>query len=82
MSTLQSVNLDDTSNVQAATPGSVLSRADAGTANAQTLKSPASDGGSALGPHFFLLIGLALIGLRLIIAYRSRKVKNLAEGTR
>lgn len=78
---LQPVNLNGSGDVQAATPGNMLSHADSGPASVQALKSPAPDGGSALGPHFFLLIGLALIGLRLIIAYRSRKVKSFATGT-
>jgi len=39
-----------------------------------------TEGGSTPGPRFFLLIGLALIGVRLVISYRSRKVKNLATG--
>jgi hypothetical protein len=81
VSALQPVNLNGSSNAQAATPGDMLSHADSGPASVQALKSPAPEGGSALGPNFFLMVGLALIGLRLIISYRSRKVKNLAAGT-
>ena len=81
MSAVQPTNLNSSSDVQAATPGNMLSHADSGPARAQTLKSPSPEGGSALEPRFFLLIGLALISLRLIIAYRSKKVKNLATGT-
>jgi hypothetical protein len=43
----------------------------------------ASDGGSGPGPgpQFFLTIGSVLIGIRLIISYRSRKVRKLAAET-
>ena len=60
----------------------VIQAADlSGGISAQALKSPGTEGASTPGTPFFLLIGLALIGVRLIISYRSRKVKNLATET-
>jgi hypothetical protein len=41
----------------------------------------ASEGGSTPGPRFFLIIGSILIGARLIISYRSRKLRKLAAET-
>lgn len=41
----------------------------------------ATEGGSAPGPRFFLIIGSVLIGVRLIISYRSRKLRKLAAET-
>jgi hypothetical protein len=78
---IQAADLGGGSEVRAATSGSTLSNTDQGTASAQALKNPGTEGGSTPGPRFFLLIGLALIGVRLVISYRSRKVKNLATGT-
>jgi len=68
------------SDVQAAT-GSTLSNTGQVPTSAQVLNNPGTEGGSTPGPRFFLPIGLALIGVRLVISYRSRKVKNLATGT-
>ena len=67
--------------VQSAAAGTIPSKTDQGPTSAQALANPATEGGSTPGPRFFLLIGLVLIGVRLIISYRSRKVKNLATGT-
>jgi hypothetical protein len=41
----------------------------------------ATEGGSTPGPRFFLIIGSVLIGVRLIISHRSRKVRKLAAET-
>jgi hypothetical protein len=41
----------------------------------------ATEGGSTPGPRFFLIIGSVLIGVRLIISYRSRKLRKLAAET-
>jgi hypothetical protein len=73
-------NVSDVGDVQAATSGSTLSNTGQVPTSAQVLNNPGTEGGSTPGPRFFLLIGLALIGVRLVISYRSRKVKNLATG--
>ena len=78
---LQSTDLTNGAEVQAAVVGSRPSTSDQGVANAQTLVNPATESASTPGPRSFLLIGLVLIGVRLIISYRSRKVKNLATET-
>ena len=80
MSVIQPADLGGGIDAQAAASGSTPSNTDPGSARAQALKNPVTDT-SAPGPRFFLLIGFALIGVRLIISYRSRKVKNLATGT-
>ena len=77
---LQSADLINV-DVQFAAAGSIPSKTDQGPSSAQTLVSPGTEGGSTPGPRSFLLIGLVLIGVRLIISYRSRKVKNLATET-
>ena len=41
----------------------------------------ASEGGSAPGPHSFLIIGSVLIGARIIISHRSKKLRKLAAET-
>jgi hypothetical protein len=81
ISALQSADLASGADVQAATSGSTLSNTDQVPTSTQALKNPGTEGGSTPGPSFFLLIGLALIGVRLVISYRSRKVKNLATQT-
>ena len=80
-SVIQAADLGGGSDVRAATAESTLSNTDQGAASAQAHKNPGTEGGSTPGPGFFLLIGLALIGVRLVISFRSRKVKNLAAGT-
>jgi hypothetical protein len=80
-SALQFVDLSSGVNAQAAAAGSIPSKTDQGPTSAQALVNPGTEGGSTPGPRSFLLIGLVLIGVRLIISYRSRKVKNLAPGT-
>jgi hypothetical protein len=40
-----------------------------------------TEGGSTPGPRFFLIVGSVLIGVRLIISYRSRKLRKLAAET-
>ena len=79
-SALQSVDLASL-DVQSAAAGSIPSKTDQGPTSAQALANSATEGGSTPGPRSFLLVGLVLIGARLIISYRSRKVKNLATGT-
>ena len=79
-SALQSVDLASV-DVQAAAAGSILSKTDQGPNSTQALANSATEGGSTPGPRSFLLVGLVLIGVRLIISYRSRKGKNLATGT-
>jgi hypothetical protein len=79
-SALQSVDLASL-DVQSAAAGSIPSKTDQGPTSAQALANSATEGGSTPGPRSFLLVGLVLIGVRLIISYRSRKVKNLATGT-
>lgn len=81
-SVLQSAKVSNTGDIRAATPGSTLSHTDQGTTRAYVHNNPAIEGGSfPAGPRFFLLIGLALIVARLVISYRSKKVKNLATGS-
>jgi len=79
-SALQSVDLASV-DVQSAAAGSIPSKTDQGPTSAQALANSATEGASTPGPRSFLLVGLVLIGVRLIISYRSRKVKNLATGT-
>ena len=79
-SALQSVDLASV-DVQSAAAGSIPSKTDQGPTSAQALANSATEAGSTPGPRSFLLVGLVLIGARLIISYRSRKVKNLATGT-
>ncbi|HSE91190.1 MAG TPA: hypothetical protein VLJ79_33585 [Candidatus Binatia bacterium] len=81
ISALQSADLGSGIDAQAAAPGSMPSNTSQVATSAQALKNPGTEGGSTPGPRFFLVIGLALIGVRLIISYRSRKVKNLATET-
>jgi hypothetical protein len=81
ISVLQAADLGGGSDVRAATWESTLFNTDQGATSVQALKNPGTEGGSTPGPDFFLLIGLALISVRLVISYRSRKVKNLATGT-
>jgi hypothetical protein len=78
---VQAADLGGGSDVRAATSGNTLSNTDQAPTSTQAHKNLGSEGGSTPGPPFFLLIGLALIGVRLVISYRSRKVKNLATGT-
>jgi hypothetical protein len=78
---IQAADLGGGSDVRAATSESTLSNTGQVPTSAQALNNPGTEGGSTPGPRFFLLIGLALIGVRLVISYRSRKVKNLATGT-
>jgi hypothetical protein len=78
---IQAADLGGGSDARAATLGSTLSDTGQVPTSAQALNYPGTEGGSTPGPRFFLLIGLALIGVRLVISYRSRKVKNLATGT-
>src|SRR5262249_44121437 len=69
----QSVDRINSVDVEPAAGGSIPSKTDQGPTSAQALVSP--------GPRSFLLIGLVLIGVRLIVSYRSKKVKNLATET-
>jgi MYXO-CTERM domain-containing protein len=78
ISALQSADLATGADVQSATSGSTTDQVPTST---QALKNSGTEGGSTPGPGFFLLVGLALIGVRLVISYRSRKVKNLATQT-
>jgi hypothetical protein len=78
ISALQYADLGSGVDVQAA--ASIPSKTDQVPTSAQALNL-GTEGGSTPGPRFFLLIGLALIGVRLVISYRSRKVKDLAAGT-
>ena len=77
----ESTDLADSVQVQSAMAGVRPSSSDQGAANSQALVNPTTESTSSPGPGLFLLIGLFLIGARLIIAYRSRKVKNLATET-
>jgi hypothetical protein len=82
ISAAQAADLGIGVDAQAAAQGGMPSNtSQVPTSAAQALKNPGTEGGSTPGPGFFLLIGLALIGVRLIISYRSRKVKNLATET-
>lgn len=78
---VQTANLSGGSDIRTTTPGSKPPHTDQGLTSAQGLVNPATEGGSTPGPRSFLLFGLVLIGVRLIISHRSRKVKNLATGT-
>ena len=77
----QPMHLSNGNDLRAMTPASTWSRPDQGSIDTQANKSPASDGASTPGASFFLILGLALIGIRLVISYRSRKLKNLAAQT-
>jgi hypothetical protein len=81
ISALQSADLANGVEIQSAAAGTIPSKTDQGPTSAQALVNPGTEGASTPGPRSFLLIGLLLIGVRLIISYRSRKVKNLATGT-
>jgi hypothetical protein len=76
-----SMDLNSGSTVHAMTSAGMRSESDQGAIDTQANKSPATDGASTPGASFFLLLGLALIGIRLVISYRSRKLKNLAAQT-
>jgi hypothetical protein len=78
---IQAADLASGSDARPATLGSILSNTGQVSTSAQALNNPGTEGGSTPGPRFFLLIGLALIGVRLVISHRLRKVKNLATGT-
>src|SRR4029077_12399681 len=73
----QSAPVNSSGEAHAATPRSTPSNGDEGPDKANS----GSEGGGNPGPHLFLLIGFALIGVRLIVAYRSKKARNLATGT-
>jgi hypothetical protein len=77
----QPLDLNSGSEVQAMTSPSTRPRPDPGSSDTQANKSPATEGAATPGASFFLLLGLALIGIRLVISYRSRKLKNLATQT-
>ena len=81
ITTAQSMDLSSASDVRTITPGNTLSHNDQGAATTQANKNPATEGANTAGPSFFLLLGLVLIGIRLVISYRSRKLKNLATET-
>ena len=76
----QSASVSGGDDAQAATQRSTPSNGEEGADKALVANS-GSEGGNNPGPRLFLLIGFALIGVRLIVAYRSRKAKNLATGT-
>jgi hypothetical protein len=77
---LQSSDLSGGAEVQAAV-GSMSANSNPETGSAQPLRNPGPEGGNTPGPHLFLLIGLVLIGARLVISYRSRKLRNLTAET-
>lgn len=77
----QSAPVSGSGDAQAATPRSTPSSSDEGPDKALAVANSGSEGGSNPGPRLFLLIGLALIGVRLIVAYRSRKAKNFVTET-
>jgi hypothetical protein len=77
----QSMDLSRASDIRTITPGNTALPTDQGAATTQANKNPATEGASTPGPSFFLLLGLVLIGIRLVISYRSRKLKNLATET-
>jgi len=77
----QSVDRINSVDVEPAAAGSIPSKTDQGPTSAQALVSPGTELGNTPGPRSFLLIGLVLIGVRLIVSYRSKKVKNLATET-
>ena len=74
----QPMDLGSGSDVRATTPATTRSRSDQGSVDAQANKSSSTDGAGTPGASFFLLLGVALIGMRLVISYRSKKIKNLA----
>jgi hypothetical protein len=77
----QSMDLSSANDIRTITPGNTASLTDQGATTTQANKNPAPEGASTPGPSFFLLLGLVLIGIRLVISYRSRKLKNLATET-
>jgi hypothetical protein len=78
MSAIESVNLPS-SDVQAATPPNMSSNTNQVPSGAQALRNSVVEGGSNSERRFFFLIGLALIGVRLVISHRSKKMKNSAS---
>jgi hypothetical protein len=80
MSAIESVNLPSSVDVQAATPPNMSSNTDRVLSSAQALKNSGVEGESTPGPRFFFLIGVALIGARVVISHRSKKMKNFASG--
>jgi hypothetical protein len=80
MSAIESVNLPNSSvDVQAATPPNMSSNTDRVLSSAQALKNSGVEGESAPGPRFFFLIGVALIGARVVISHRSKKMKTFTS---
>jgi hypothetical protein len=67
--------VDSGSEVQASVPASPAS-ADRAVINPTTVKNTGSEGSSNPMPRFLIIMGFGLIGLRLIVSYRSRKSKN------
>jgi hypothetical protein len=81
MSAIESVNLPSSIHAQAATPPNMSSNTDQVPSSAQALKNSGIEAGNAQGPRFFFLIGIALIGARVVISHRFKKMKNLATET-
>jgi hypothetical protein len=72
---LQSTRGASGSEVQASVPASPAS-SDRVVINPPTVKNTGSEGSSNPMPRFLIIMGFGLIGLRLIVSYRSRKSKN------
>lgn len=75
------MDLSGTSDPRATTQDPALSHTEQGSSTAQANKNPATEAASTPAPSFFLLLGFGLIGIRLVISYRSKKLKNLATET-
>lgn len=75
------MDLSSASDVRATTQDPALSHTEQGSSTAQANKNPATEAASTPAPSFFLLLGFGLIGIRLVISYRSKKLKNLATET-
>jgi hypothetical protein len=81
MSAIEFVNLPSSIDVQAATPPNTSADTNQVPSSVQALKDSGVEGGNTSRPRSFFLIGLALIGMRLVISHRSKKLKNLATET-
>jgi hypothetical protein len=77
----QSASVSASGDAHAATLRSTSSNPDEEPNKALAAANSGSEGGSNPGPILFLLIGLSLIGVRLVVSYRSRKARNLAAET-
>jgi hypothetical protein len=80
-SVVQVADLGGGTGIQAARPDNIPNNADHSAGRHQITQNTGTEAGNNSAPRFFFLTGFALIAARIIVSYRSRKVKNLAIGT-